>query len=581
MAAHLPHMGRRRSAYTSSRYAAAAECSIADGGHVQADGSHQQQRRHWHTQQPQGNYQYAATNWQAECAPPPPPPRYGPQWKMAPLHILPYLVQQQQPYLEPDPPVAADGASLVVKLHLRQARRSTGHRKLPSMETIMASLFRIGLMRPNSTQPWAARHQLRKDGTVLVTVLDTPAAQAAAQAVVAAKRVTVGEGDAAITIPVSWADTAQPAGCVVVTLHQLPPQYARKGIGVALLEAAQQQGHVVAEFLGGSVLMGDAHLACPAADTVVMWVQPPQEDPLLTHLPTSFDPGVPGSPPVRIEVAGRPSLAPHTWQQLTQHLLRMLQPALDRISAESEGRGHTGQQQQHRQQQQPQQMQQPQPQQRQQQQQPQQQQQLNAMALDLAPARTQHHQDRWLRQQIDEMLAMAVTIADDEADEDHRSLAPQQRRLLQDSFAQHFHSTLRQQECPPEPAVRTWLRQQLGITRLTYDSDSREDASDEDMTDARDNAPTQQSQQQQQVSDQQRSRRRSKQTSTQQMQPRRRSERQNLGRMSQGYATVFGAGGCDANAPNPQLGTCEGILPPTPAAATPQQRARGRARGRR
>jgi hypothetical protein len=115
----------------------------------------------------------------------------------------------------------------LVKLHLKQARRRNGGNRQPAdAATLLTMLWRYGLTRPNSTQAWAALHQYRQDGTALVPVLDTPDAQAAAREAVAAGHVTVGEGDSAFIVPVSWAPTTQPAGSVVVTLHNLPPQYA-------------------------------------------------------------------------------------------------------------------------------------------------------------------------------------------------------------------------------------------------------------------------------------------------------------------------------------------------------------------
>ena len=346
---------------------------------------HWDQQQHWEQQQQQQEGPSPShSNWQdRHSQPPPPPPRHGsdqhweqqqqqqpqqqrqppplcgPEWWMVPMMLLPELPLRGQQYLRPDPPMAVVGTSLVVKLFPLQARHRVRNRKPPSLVTILGSMTRKGLTRPNSTQVWAACHQYRKtDGTLLMTVADTPAAQAAAREAVAAGHVTVGDGDTAILVPVSWAPTTQPAGCTVVTLHQLPPQYAREKVGTTLLAAAQQQGKVVAEFLGGSALMGDAQLTCPAADTVVLWVRPPPDDPLLTRLPTSFDSGVPGSPPVRIEVAGRPSLAPHTWPQLTQQLLRRKQLTLDSIyedgdaAADTPPSNHQRQQQQQQQQQQ-------------------------------------------------------------------------------------------------------------------------------------------------------------------------------------------------------------------------------------
>ena len=517
------------------------------------------------------------------------------------MMLLPELLLRGQQYLRPDPPTAVVGTSLVVKLFPLQARHRVRNRKPPSLVTILGSMTRKGLTRPNSTQVWAACHQYRKtDGTLLMTVADTPAAQAAAREAVAAGHVTVGDGDTAILVPVSWAPTTQPAGCTVVTLHQLPPQYAREKVGTTLLAAAQQQGKVVAEFLGGSALMGDAQLTCPAADTVVLWVRPPPDDPLLTRLPTSFDSGVPGSPPVRIEVAGRPSLAPHTWPQLTQQLLRRKQLTLDSIyedgdaaaatppsTQQEQQRDQRQQQQQHQQPQQQQQQASSQHQQQQQQARPQQQRaepqqspapqpparqqqseggaatdmqvdsqsESDAAGLPDDPFGTQHHLQQRVLLQVNDMFMIAEVLVGDDAAGDVSSLSDERKLQLQHAFCNHFSMDL-QGEGPPEDEVRAWLREQLGIRRLEYGSESG-DASDADAA-AGPSGATPAQQQQQQHSTQQRSRQRRKGRAQQQQQqqqqepqqqqqqqqeaqqtpPPRRTGRANAGQLSASYRAV-------------------------------------------
>ena len=600
-----------------------------------------------------------------------------PLWHLPPWLCVEQLLKVQAPLLLPDPPLTVSGTSLAVRLHLQHVAGRRGGRKPPSQQTLLGMLWRQGLARPNSTQQWAGLHQLRGDGSVVVTVLDTPAAQAAARDTVAAGHVVIDQGGAALTVPVSWAPTAKPPGCTVVTVHQLPPQYARKGVGTALLEAAAQRGTVVAEFLGGSALVGDAQLSCPAADTVVLWVEPPPEDLLLTRLPSSFEPGVPGWPTVHIEVASRPSLAPQSWQPLNQLLQRQLQAALERITAAvgaaagAAAGGQPEQQQQEpnpqqqeaqplppspppppappqplqQQQQQrqapggrqplglsagqqtwatpPQQQQQQRTQQRRpavappsaQQQQQQQQQQRDAasdMELDAEPEPatrprrqqggaahlpadpfdTQHSRTHWVQLQVEDMLDMAVTLADDEGDGPDRCLPQQRRQQLQQAFCERFSSALQQEASPSEAEVRSWLRGQLGIQRLSYGSDSGADTSDEDMADVPDGAA--QDQQQREHSSAQQShqqRRRGKQTQPPPSQPSRRSERSTAGRMSAGYASMWGPGQQHSNAAGRQQregrkgaglahpANTAGTPPLTPAATHPAPRARRRAAG--
>ncbi len=623
------------------------------------------------------------------------------EWWCPPLWLLPDLVQRGDPLLTPDPPLDVAGASPVVKMFLSQARSTKGGRKRPSNQVILNMMWRVGLQHYSNTE-WAASHQTRDNGVVLATVDDNAAAQAAARAAVAAGHVVVGEGDAELAVPVAWAPFSQPASCVVVTVHQLPPQYARKGVGTVLLQAAEQPGEVVAEFLGGSTLTGDAQLSCPCADTVVLWVKPPPDDPLLTRMPSSFDSGIPDRPAVTLHVACRPSSSPHLWPAATQQLLRRRAAALQRIAAVLGPAAHPGPAQQQRQQQQgwggadsmPEQPQgqpqpyppppppprptaphplAPQPQQptrpdredgsdmlldsepeaaaqrptRQQAQQPQQQhsndmpmdlepdaaaqrpsqqqeqqQQLQAsdMQLDSEPEaavqRPQQQlqqqqqqqqqqqgaarlppdpfsQDRqWAQQQDEDMLAMAVQLADDEATVP-RSLSQRQRQELLRAFRRHFRTDLQQHVSPSLAELRSWLRQQLGIQPLGYGSDSDLDSGADSGADASDEGAPASVAGERRAGDQRsrqqgpsRRRRRTHQQQQQQQpaQPTRRSERINAGRMSAGYASLYGPAGSiqregRVGHGNSQHVSGPGISPSTPAATHNPRRARQSARG--
>jgi hypothetical protein len=271
------------------------------------------------------------------------------------------------PFLSSGPPQAdSEVGSMVVRLHLDQVRKMPGRQHVQHRKDLYGLLVRTGVGDPGIL-PWAAVQQHSKDVSVLeFAAHDTPAARQAAREAVEGGTVTVDGYD----IPVSWGRrSAPPPGCIAVALHQLPVEFVRKGCCAVLLAAANQEGEVLCEFLGGSRLTGDAALFCPAADTVVAWVRPPQNDPLLTSLPSSFE--VLGRPTAKIEVQGRPSLAPEQWPHLTQQSIAARERARREVSR------HAPQQQQHQQQQHDdlQQQQHPQQQHYQQQQQQQQQQQ--------------------------------------------------------------------------------------------------------------------------------------------------------------------------------------------------------------
>jgi hypothetical protein len=262
--------------------------------------------------------------WPTEHGVPPPPPRLQelPEWELDPGELLALLPQQRAPCLQQGQPLASGDVSMVVQLALGQVpvrRRSSAQQTCKDVVTL---LWREGLVRPNSTQQFAALHQTSKHGdTVVMLVHQDAASQAAAHAAVTAGHISVGP----YQVPISWARSTMPAGCTEVTVHQLPVEWVRVGCGTALLEAAGQQGEVVCEFLGGSSWMGDARLSCPAADAVVIWVRYPEDDPLLTKLPSGFQ--VPGRARVQLNVRGRPSMKPELWQGLTQDRVHRRQAA--------------------------------------------------------------------------------------------------------------------------------------------------------------------------------------------------------------------------------------------------------------
>lgn len=215
---------------------------------------------------------------------------------------------------------------------------------------MLTRLLRVGLQYPNSTTQWAAQHSRSKDlATVTMLVQASEAAEAAARAAVESGAVTVGP----YTIPLSWARrSAPPTGCTQVTLHQLPVEFVRPGCCAVLMAASGQAGEVVEEFLGGSNLVGDASLSCPAADTVVAWVRHPRDDPLLTSMPASFEVAE-GRPVAKIEVPGRVSLAPECWPLCTQQLLKARRAVEQEVGRHALQHQHQQQQQQQKQTQQP------------------------------------------------------------------------------------------------------------------------------------------------------------------------------------------------------------------------------------
>lgn len=199
---------------------------------------------------------------------------------------------------------------------------------------------------------------------------------------------------------------------------------------------------------------------------------------------------------------------------------------------------------------------------------------------------TQHSRAQWVQLQVEDMLDMAVTLADDEGDGPARRLSPQRRQRLREAFRQQFSSVLQHGASLPEAEVRTWLRGQLGIRQLSYGSDSGADASDEDMADAHDGA-AQDQQQRGHCSAQQgrQQQRRGKQPRPQPSQPSRRSARSTAGRMSAGYADLWGLGKQRSNAAGRQQREGRGSAstasapPLTPTAPHPAPCARRRAAG--
>ena len=586
-----------------------------------------------------------------------------PTWNMNPLQALQMLgAAGAAAYLPKGAPRASTGVNRLVRLHLDQLRGGAqGLTQQAKRRTAYERLLRVGLQYPNSTTQWAVQHTHSKDlATVTMLVGDSAAAGDAARAAVESGAVTAGH----FTIPVSWSRrSGPPLGCTEVTLHQLPVEFVRPGCCAVLMAAAGQEGQVVEEFLGGSSLVGDATLSCPAADTVVAWVRPPPQDPLLTSLPASFEVAA-GRPTAKIEVAGRVSLAPWTWRYSTERLLQARSEVQHVVSRLESQRQQQRDQQQRDQQQRDQQQRQQQGQQQQQQQQgslpdslydlppPLRQgrrllqrqqpagqlqggvedgdtemQDVSAVPADaqqphrgrnsahqhgqqhsaMGPPRAEGSWDvamqdadaeptgsnSWVSDQLGAMLAEAVRLADDEADDPAaRTLSPDDRERLERQFQRDFASTLQQREAPPMQQLLRWLRQQLGIEELSYDSDSDSDA--EGLTDQlgrtiqhshqgqrQQQQPPPQHQQQQQQQQQQ------ELGAQQRPQPLRRSGRTNLGQVSVGYTSLFGPTMGNSGGDRKQLGGAGGKgsnaqpqQPLTPATAAPKPCASRRGRRR-
>jgi hypothetical protein len=184
--------------------------------------------------------------------------------------------------------------------------------------------------------------------------------------------------------------------------------------------------------------------------------------------------------------------------------------------------------------------------------------------------------DRWVREQLEIMLAEAVRLADDEADHPAaRTISRADRQRLQQRFQQQFARVLRQRDAPPMPQLRTWIRQQLGIKELSYD-DTCDSDRDVEVPHARAGHAQQGQKGQQQQQGQEQG---VQQQQQQQLQPLRRSSRRNLGQLSSTYDAQFGptmgnsagakkqSGGAGGQGDSAQLG-----MPLTPATAQPKPR---------
>jgi hypothetical protein len=237
-----------------------------------------------------------------------------------------------------------------------------------------------------------------------------------------------------------------------------------------------------------------------------------------------------------------------------------------------------------------------------------------AASLPEDPFGTQRHMQQGVLLQVNDMFLIAEVLIGDDAAGDVSTLSDEHKLQLQHAFEAHFSMDL-QGDGPPEAEVRAWLREQLGIRRLEYGSDSG-DASDGDAA-AGPSGATPAQQQQQQHSTQQRSRQRRKgraqqqqqqqQQETQQQQqqqqqqeaqptpPPRRTPRANAGQLSEPYRAVQRLGMHPGSTPREQTqqqrqgregidrtqpASDAGASPLTPAATHPPQRAGVRARGR-
>jgi hypothetical protein len=194
----------------------------------------------------------------------------------------------------------------------------------------------------------------------------------------------------------------------------------------------------------------------------------------------------------------------------------------------------------------------------------------------------------WLAGQMQLMLDDAVGIADEEG----RTMLQPEKDQLRQQFSARFRRGLEAERSPPEREVRDWLREQLGIPRLSYDGTYEEEGEQGPPVPT---PPTQSRQQQQQQQHQQQQQQQRQQQQQQQQQlsgpPLRRSDRINKGQVGAEYdathGTVMGCsssrqfsgrGGKGSRTPHSAPGSPQVA---TPAAAPSPRTGRGRGKKRK
>lgn len=355
------------------------------------------------------------------------------------------------------------------------------------------------------------------DGTLQLLIQPTAAALAAAHQQTAGGYVQIGTH----RVPVRWSAAPRPPGAIRVLVDHAPPALARKGLTASLLLLSgykEDSFQVLEEHLGHSSVTGDAALLAPCADTVVAWVVPPADDPLLVHLPDSFEVHNCSEKVANIYVEGRTARQPWLWPGEQAATLSSMAKA---ASIQQELRLYlAGPQQQQPQQQQPLQpgaegpeadmpdvgaaeagnqvdadmqdapepaeasvlpgdpfQQQPQPQQRQQRE-AQQQQQPQGSQQQPQPQQRQLRSSPSAFQQWSSNSGLAqslMMLVEQVLEEGEASRPPAGPDQLRRSFWAAHRQKIMAEGDPSDAEAKAWLRQHLEVQQAAYDSDSDSD----------------------------------------------------------------------------------------------------------
>jgi hypothetical protein len=118
-----------------------------------------------------------------------------------------------------------------------------------------------------------------RDGFIELTL--HPSAMAAARQLVRDGSLQIG----AYRVPVQWAAAIPPARAVEVKFMNPPAQFARQGFTSTVLAAAgypASEYKVLYEHLGHSRILGNVPLRIPCADSIIAYVQAPEDDVQMT-----------------------------------------------------------------------------------------------------------------------------------------------------------------------------------------------------------------------------------------------------------------------------------------------------------
>jgi hypothetical protein len=255
-----------------------------------------------------------------------PPAPGGRPWEHPPFALMLHSQLQEEPVLTSEPYAAADAAVCRLRLRVGMSHPLCKERDLqPRYRHIYTALVQREQQQEESSdimelvcnhRTCSLKEENTRDGFMEITLHPSAAAMAAAQQLVQDGSLQVG----AYKVPVQWAAAAHPAGAVELLFMNPPSQFARKGFTSTVLAAAgysASECKVLHEQLGYSRIMGNAAARIPCADAIIAYVEAPEDDLILRHLPDSFvvlDRLAGGSASTTsIFVQGRTAQQPHKW----------------------------------------------------------------------------------------------------------------------------------------------------------------------------------------------------------------------------------------------------------------------------